>query len=1210
MLKRPDFLILEDLTPEISDDKLELTVKFLINELKLFLGFQPYTKNVSIIISKKKELENLKIEDIFSIGVKREFRDPQLIVTIKKGYNRFISFIILREIYNLFIPDQLKNYELVQLVINQILMNDLSKHKHLIKWRSLIRKNVGLFDSMTGGINRLTKFDRLERFFKIQGIKAVWFFFHYLQKDVDLIIKNIEDIHKIFFREFQIYISKSMNNDEIIETIRCLTFIFYNVKSYRNLNSYIDYFKDFKEKGLLQTTLSQRKFIKNMRWINKYSYIAPSYKLFYNSINVCLISISIRFHPLLSNAKIFKVLNDFPFFISPKISRHSFSLDIFGYIVIPKVYLEDLINFLKILANKGYVIKHKLLLISSENQNLNLNYFRKYSLKHQIINPNHRFYDKKFNIEFEIDYGKESFDTILDLLDFLVLDRIRYFSASGWGFEKRTETIQSFKIDLLNEIIYKRATIKRIKDVLELIHNTKDLEIFILNFLESNEDKGFFYIKTILKEFLSVINFIEELLEKHPEINNFPQFRDLIKNQFPLTSIDKHILLKDYTKNNILTDLISEYFKSKKVYKKNLNKYRNANELIISFYNIKLFNLNVLRKIITDRNLEEKILSIERENLKNSYEKYKLYKITSQEIDIRIKKFLTHKPPIIHPYLINTIITTEYTYDFLQLLLKDSLESRNKIKAFSSLFPRFLIYMTINLHEKEKVLYIEVSTPFLTRGEKNQLFSIFYNYFKGAILYAKSYLWSGFNTLFSSRSFYNFNTKEFFYTKDLYNQFLLYVKGVFGEEIKFLNEVDNNLGEKFWSKEKNILNFVEKVNNRVSRQNLDFNVNHLHQLLEFHLRLSEFLIDDKKFKRSKQNISYKNFVKSINVFPNFQLFGLGQYFLYLYPVDMNELDFKLLLGNTFQKIQYPACIDNSNALFIRYIIPHRKPPNKYLHWLTKSKRIIREHCGFFIKKLYQILHFGVNLDKRGWIYDKDKFKIHIQKILFNPDYIFQTPEIKEYFFSDTSISSYFGPESPEYQSFTHIYSWKSIDIKTFIGTKNLTTISHINNLLKKNLIFPYLSLKNLDLHKKVYIIIPNLKKRLNETLLKIFSFFNLVFIYEIEGEYFIYGFDEEIKFENGLMIKVYFPKCEIGEFERQFDQLFEYLEIKDYIILNDLVDGKNLIKSIFGGLDFLKSYNPLKNLQWNEKEKRWMNPKVFTSKFEPIYPDLIPKDNN
>lgn len=97
------------------------------------------------------------------------------------------------------------------------------------------------------------------------------------------------------------------------------------------------------------------------------------------------------------------------------------------------------------------------------------------------------------------------------------------------------------------------------------------------------------------------------------------------------------------------------------------------------------------------------------------------------------------------------------------------------------------------------------------------------------------------------------------------------------------------------------------------------------------------------------------------------------------------------------------------------------------------------------------------------------------------------------------------------------------------------------------------------------------------------------------------------------MIKVYFPKCIILDFINIFDLLFEYLNIKDYMILKDMIDGTELIKSVFGNLDFLKTYNPLKNLEWNDNDKKWMNHKLFTQKFEPIYPDLfyrnrIPKE--
>jgi hypothetical protein len=170
---------------------------------------------------------------------------------------------------------------------------------------------------------------------------------------------------------------------------------------------------------------------------------------------------------------------------------------------------------------------------------------------------------------------------------------------------------------------------------------------------------------------------------------------------------------------------------------------------------------------------------------------------------------------------------------------------------------------------------------------------------------------------------------------------------------------------------------------------------------------------------------------------------------------------------------------------------------------------------------------------------------------------------------------------------------------------NVTKIKITQELLKKNLIFPYICLKNLELIEEFIIILPDVKRKLNEDIVKIFSFFNSGFIYEIEGQYFIHGFEKEKKFENGIMIKLYLPSCELHDFIKLFDLLFQYLRIEKYLYLNNLVDGKNLIKNVYGSLDFLKTYNPLKNLKWNAKDKIWMNHKLYTKEFNPIYPDLF-----
>jgi hypothetical protein len=65
------------------------------------------------------------------------------------------------------------------------------------------------------------------------------------------------------------------------------------------------------------------------------------------------------------------------------------------------------------------------------------------------------------------------------------------------------------------------------------------------------------------------------------------------------------------------------------------------------------------------------------------------------------------------------------------------------------------------------------------------------------------------------------------------------------------------------------------------------------------------------------------------------------------------------------------------------------------------------------------------------------------------------------------------------------------------------------------------------------------------------------------------------------------------------------LEINHYIVLTDLVDGNDLLKAIYGNLDFLDSFNPITNLKWNDFDKKWANHKLFNEKFEKLYPNLF-----
>ena len=147
---------------------------------------------------------------------------------------------------------------------------------------------------------------------------------------------------------------------------------------------------------------------------------------------------------------------------------------------------------------------------------------------------------------------------------------------------------------------------------------------------------------------------------------------------------------------------------------------------------------------------------------------------------------------------------------------------------------------------------------------------------------------------------------------------------------------------------------------------------------------------------------------------------------------------------------------------------------------------------------------------------------------------------------------------------------------------------------------------NLDFREKLLIIIPNITIKAKNSLITILRYFNYGFIYEIEGEYFITEFEDKITFEDGLMVKLYFPNSKFRHTHRfleLFDYIFQWLEVEHYIYLYDYINGKRILKSIFKDLSF-KKYNPLKNLKWNHKDKIWMNHKILAGKFEPIYPDL------
>ena len=262
MINAPNFEILKELSTGVFKGDLNFVVQTIFNEIKLFLNLEPFKNKIRFLIGKKQTLVNP--EWFFNLGVSRYFQNDELIIEVHEDYNKFLPFILIREIYNLFVPEEIKELELVQHVINQIILNDLERYDLKNEWRKLMISNLENYNLVSFDF---IGFERLKSFFKLEGKNGIFFFFYYIRTYQTLISNKIEDIQSIFFDEFQNYFSKTMNDDDIIETVRCLILIFYRVRSYKDLLSFKNYFQEFKRNKLLITDLSLRKFSKNMDWI-------------------------------------------------------------------------------------------------------------------------------------------------------------------------------------------------------------------------------------------------------------------------------------------------------------------------------------------------------------------------------------------------------------------------------------------------------------------------------------------------------------------------------------------------------------------------------------------------------------------------------------------------------------------------------------------------------------------------------------------------------------------------------------------------------------------------------------------------------------------------------------------------------------------------------------------------------------------------------
>ena len=1131
--------------------------------------------------------------NFINFGVQKIYSNNSLTIAINKNLVRFIRIILLREAYKCFIPMNLQENQGINEFINTKVELELEKAPAIEDWKKLREDTVVYPDYIA------SDYHRLSGFLKLEGAEdrpsAFQYFFAYIRQFAGLEgdFKEIRYESKSFYdtiwekynNEYRTY------TEQDLETIRILIEIFYKVKSYHSILEYKDLFGEFKKQGIIQTGISARQFEGSLRWLYEFdTELAPSYNINWQALNIGTVHYIVRFHPSLETTKVSRIMQDFPFALSPRISRDGFGVEVSCYLLIPEQYFKDVVHFMSGLESKGYIIKKKISRYHKFRVTRNLNAF---STKSPLLNPKKKYYRKEFEIECEMSYGPSK--RPIEFFDWVLIEKSRQVSASGLGLERKNELLSDIKKEISQEITSQRNLIEEVIENLHRVYNSQYLSQKLIKIINENQRFGSFYITKMMSNYVSILKQIRDIMVENPSLKNYYHFQEFLNNRGISKVLEENTIFESLDKK-VISNFVS--LKTKPKMDKEIDDYEYLYKTLKSFQDIKTFGLEDIKKAITDKTQIDKIYEVKTDKLKRYYNQYK-NRITYPFIEEKLDTYLNNIPPIIYPSVLSTMrLNFSSGYITIQALISDTTHSRNRIESLQWYFPHLSILYS------ENYFTLIIFANFLSIQERGLLVSIFQNIFNKDLLALRFPKRPFFVQNFTRKDFYDFETKNFLYTKNLFEEFTKFAERMLEKEVEPISEKKSDILQNFWTGSKFMTHLIGRVENRISHERIELNYIKLQELCDYHNTLRQNLLIEKTFQYDKSKDFFTTYIKVINFIPLFQKFGFGKYYLYFYPTNLDDIDFKHFLHNAFQSIKYPAQIDTSSPIFTSFLWPYRNPNVKSLNWLRESKKVIREYCLFFVKKIYFLFQFTTNIKPEEWDMNADKFKIHLQNVLFDPSYDTDISKIKSVNIGELAISDYFSPESKEYEELTKIYNWKTLDIKSCLWRTNKS--STIISLLEKNLIYPYLTLKNLGFLEEIYIILPKVKKENMNKLVKIFSFFNYGFIYEIEGEFFIKGFPENdpVKFENGLMIKLYLPECLVFEFERYFNSLFEYLKIKHHVFLENLIEGKELLNSIYGKKELPMEYNPLKNLKWSRRDKRWMNNKLYTKDFEKIYYEL------
>jgi len=205
--------------------------KDLIQEIELYLNLEVINSNFKMIYNDQNTQSTNSKEKFYDIGVERTEYNNFVNITIFSNYKKYIKEILLREAYRFFIPESLKEDETIHIFITQRIISDLKKLPSIKDWESLIKKKTINYEF------KIAEFDRLEKFLKQDSTELYdspfQFFFKFVRKNLQLIGEDSENFYEKLFEEYTIKASKTLLNDDIVETLRILIFLFYETKQYK-----------------------------------------------------------------------------------------------------------------------------------------------------------------------------------------------------------------------------------------------------------------------------------------------------------------------------------------------------------------------------------------------------------------------------------------------------------------------------------------------------------------------------------------------------------------------------------------------------------------------------------------------------------------------------------------------------------------------------------------------------------------------------------------------------------------------------------------------------------------------------------------------------------------------------------------------------------------------------------------------------------------